>query len=253
MFLSGCRTSEQLDISFSHIKIFSHRGLSNSAPENSLYGFKKAVELGLDGIEFDIRLTLDNEIIICHDEDIRRTTTGAGFIKDLSLQDIQQYDLKHTAGVGVQKIPTLEQVLDMLQGEDIDILIDMKENTPELADRLLELISAKGVTSKVIILSLGYDILKYIHACNPDLRLGYLIWNAPELKYDLVAENYNHIYLFGIDHPSLEKPLYETLRKLNKPLYVYPARNIEELTVTRLPWVNGIISDDPEYWLSKKK
>ena len=54
-------------------KIFAHRGFSGKYPENTMLAFKKAVEIGCDGIELDVHLTKDNVLVIIHDEDIKRT------------------------------------------------------------------------------------------------------------------------------------------------------------------------------------
>ena len=62
--------------------VWAHRGASGYAPENTLPAFKLAAEMGAAGVELDVQLTKDNVIVVCHDEKIDRTSTGAGFIRD---------------------------------------------------------------------------------------------------------------------------------------------------------------------------
>lgn len=74
------------------MKIFAHRGASRYAPENTMPAFKLAEKQGADGIELDLQLTKDNIPVIFHDEKIKRTTNGVGFIKDYTFKELQQFD-----------------------------------------------------------------------------------------------------------------------------------------------------------------
>ena len=73
-------------------KNFAQRGYSGKYPENTMLAFKKAVEAGADGIELDVQLSKDNRIVICHDETVDRTTNGKGYIKDITLEELQKLD-----------------------------------------------------------------------------------------------------------------------------------------------------------------
>ena len=72
--------------------IWAHRGASGSAPENTLVAFKRAIDLGADGIELDIQLTKDDEIVVCHDEKIDRTSDGKGWLKDYTLEELRTFN-----------------------------------------------------------------------------------------------------------------------------------------------------------------
>ena len=73
------------------MKIWAHRGCSQNYPENTMTAFKKAIELkGLSGIELDIQLTKDNQMVVIHDERVDRTTGGIGFVRDYSYEEIKQ-------------------------------------------------------------------------------------------------------------------------------------------------------------------
>jgi len=72
------------------MKIFAHRGYSGRYPENTMLAFEKAADTRCDGIELDVQLTKDGEVVIIHDERVDRTTDGAGFVRDLTLAEIQK-------------------------------------------------------------------------------------------------------------------------------------------------------------------
>lgn len=98
------------------MKIWAHRGCSQRYPENTLTAFEKAVCLkGLTGIELDIQLTEDGEIVVCHDEKVNRTTNGIGDVQSFSLRELKKLQID-AGGRQIERIPTMEEVLDLLEG-----------------------------------------------------------------------------------------------------------------------------------------
>ena len=107
--------------------IWGHRGASGYAPENTLDSFAKAVELHADGIELDIQLTKDGQIVVCHDEFIDRTSTGKGFLKDYTLEELRQFDFgKVIPGYGHADIPLMSEVFELIRPTDLTINIELK-------------------------------------------------------------------------------------------------------------------------------
>lgn len=101
--------------------IYGHRGASKYAPENTFASYSKAVEMGADGIEIDVHKSKDGYLVVCHDEKVDRTTNGKGFIKDLTLKEINSLDAgswfsKEYQG---QHIPILEEVLEFVKKKNI--------------------------------------------------------------------------------------------------------------------------------------
>ena len=68
-------------------QVWAHRGASAYAPENTLEAFKLAAGQGADGVELDVQLSRDNELVVAHDETIDRVSNGSGYIKDHTLSD----------------------------------------------------------------------------------------------------------------------------------------------------------------------
>ena len=110
-------------------KIFAHRGANADAPENTMAAFQLALDLGADGIELDVMLSKDHEIVVIHDDTVDRTTNGTGQVSDLTLAELKKLD----AGDGEQ-IPTLEEVFTQFGGK-FQINIEMK-NYSTLFDSL---------------------------------------------------------------------------------------------------------------------
>ena len=128
-----------------------HRGLHNELyTENGIKAFKNPIEHNL-AFEFDIHLTKDNQLIVCHDEDLKRTTGKEGIIEDLSLKEIK--DNYHLLDGG--EIPTLQEVLD-LNKEQVPMVIELKvfrKNYKPLAKASKEALKQIKDKSKVMIIS----------------------------------------------------------------------------------------------------
>ena len=89
------------------VKIFAHRGASAYAPENTLEAFRLAMEQGADGIELDVQMTKDGELVVIHDETIDRVSNGNGAVRDYTLEELKQFSVSnHFEQYPDVKIPT---------------------------------------------------------------------------------------------------------------------------------------------------
>jgi glycerophosphoryl diester phosphodiesterase len=118
-------------------KIYGHRGSLGVMPENTLLGFRHALELGVDGIELDVQLTKDGEVVVIHDETIDRTTDGTGYLKDYTLKELKQFsagakfsNLKQYEKETWEKerIPTLAEVMELIAPYQVELNIELKTN-----------------------------------------------------------------------------------------------------------------------------
>lgn len=103
-------------------KIVAHHGYSGVAPENTLDAFAKAVDIGADMIELDVQRTADGEIVVFHDTELSRITGAEGMVSEWSYDRLQTLD----AGNG-EHIPTLAEVLDLIQPTELGIYLELKD------------------------------------------------------------------------------------------------------------------------------
>lgn len=141
-----------------------HRGAKAYEPENTLRSFQKALELGVNAVELDVRRTRDGEIVVIHDAEVDRTTNGHGSVNELTLAEIKK--LLTDRG---EKIPTLKEVLDSLD-KKAKILIELKEIG--LEDKILDLVQEKGLEGNVIIVSFHEEALRKVRALNNHVDIG---------------------------------------------------------------------------------
>lgn len=120
---------EFLSSTSKNIMVAAHRGAHNQVPENSLASFQKAIDLGIDIIELDIRHTKDGIPVLMHDRTVDRTTNGKGKVEDLSFAEIQQLKLKHNGILTEEKVPTLEEALELTAHK---IMIDLDIKTHQI-------------------------------------------------------------------------------------------------------------------------
>ena len=69
--------------------ITAHRGASDQAPENTMAAFRRALDIGADGIELDVHMRADGRLVVIHDETVDRTSNGKGLVKDKTLAELK--------------------------------------------------------------------------------------------------------------------------------------------------------------------
>lgn len=160
---------------------FAHRGDSAHAPENTLAAFRSAVEQAANGIELDIQLTADNEIIVMHDATLQRTTNGSGYVHGKTLSHIRSLDAGMWFGSEFrgERIPTLREVLEILpRGMILDIEIKPRSGRghsgKKLARRLIELLKEFHREENVLVTSFSDEALEYVRQESAILHLGFL-------------------------------------------------------------------------------
>ena len=126
-------------------KIIAHKCAAGIAPENTMASFQAALDIGVDMIELDVRQTKDEEIIVFHDQYLDRTTNGTGNVHEYTLEQLKQLDAGSwfSSEFSSQKIPTLKEVLDLVNGR-CQVLIEIKHmehpHYHDFSDKLVDII-----------------------------------------------------------------------------------------------------------------
>lgn len=117
-------------------KIIAHRGASKLAPENTLPAFQLAYELGADGIETDVQLTKDQVPILIHDEGLKRTTNGYGYVKDYTFQELKKLDAGSWFSTSYTntKLLSLDEFLNWIKDKSLCLNIELKNNKIDYKD-----------------------------------------------------------------------------------------------------------------------
>jgi len=157
--------------------IFAHRGATARYSENTLEAFAAAVEMGVDGIELDVQLSKDGEIVVAHDERLERVSDGTGYLNDHTLKELKSLDFSKTHPGAVCRIPALLEVFSLVKPSALTINIELKNTERlylELPQKLLALAKEYGMEERVIYSSFNHYSLLHIKKINPAAKIGLL-------------------------------------------------------------------------------
>jgi glycerophosphoryl diester phosphodiesterase len=159
-------------------KIFGHRGAAGTQPENTMISFQEAERVGAEGIELDVQLTKDGEIVVIHDETLDRTTTGVGWVKDHTLNEIRELDASYKfPDYGVCKVPSLEEVFNWALSNSLWINVELKNTSIRyegMEEKVIELVRRYHYEGRVIISSFNHYSLVHCKKLAPEIQLGVL-------------------------------------------------------------------------------
>lgn len=166
------------------MKIFAHRGASGFAPENTMEAFKLALEKGADGIELDVQLTSDGEVVVIHDDDVKRTTDGDGMVMSKTFKEIKSLDAGSWFGEEFKnvKIPTLIEVLDWMLANEIMLNIEIKTAprlyNKELVVKTLALVNERNLGDRIIVSSFNHQAVKDSYEIAPEIKTAALMMGS---------------------------------------------------------------------------
>lgn len=156
---------------------FAHRGFTASAPENSMAAFKAAIELGVHGIELDVRTCKTGELVVFHDPTLGRMTNGRGFIKNKTLAELKELRIKTQGGMTGEQLPTLKEVIELIDDRAL-LNVEIKTNgLPKngIENKVVEVLRHYGIEDKTIISSFNPLVMRRISKIDNQLLTGLLI------------------------------------------------------------------------------
>ena len=136
------------------MEIWGHRGAYDYAPENTLRSFQLAVDMGAYGVELDIQLTRDGEVVVIHDEKVDRTSNGHGYVKDFTVSEIKKlnFNKKGITQPVFMEIPTLAEAFELLKPTAVKINVELKTG----------IVYYENIESKALEITRKYDIMDRI-------------------------------------------------------------------------------------------
>ena len=157
--------------------VIAHRGGAGLWPENTLFAFRNAVEIGADALEFDVHATGDGELVVLHDSTVDRTTNGSGRVDEMTWEALRELDAGYhwTADGGASypyrgmglKVPSLDEVMSALP--DTRMIIELKGVSETGRARFSRAIEASPLPERKVIASFRSESVKYIRANNPGI------------------------------------------------------------------------------------
>ena len=231
--------------------LVAHRGIATYFPENTMIAFKAALISNIDILEIDIHRTLDNQLVVIHDDSIDRTSNGSGKIKDMTLAALQQFDYGITKDNKFEgeTLPTLDEVIKLIQDYPQKLLIELKQpqNYPEIENELIDALNAWNLPkNKVIIQSFNQKSMKKIFDMNEGYELGVLIskkkywYKLPPFKSIAAYANY-----VNPNYALVTEKFLKSAHQYRLSLMPYTVNEHEQAKSLQKLGVDGLISDNP--------
>lgn len=217
-----------------------HRGAAGLEPENTLRGFRRAIELGVDFVECDVHLTRDGRLAVIHDETVDRTTDGHGSVSGFTWDELRRLD----AGMR-ERIPALEEVLETVRGH-VGVLVELKGAGVEEA--ALKTAQALGMADAVFFTSFHLDRIERIRRLSPSQATGAIFGDPPPDACARAAAA--GARSLGINHRFLTPILVQEARDRRLPLRAWNPDTEPEIEQMVDLGVDGIGSNRPDRLLA---
>lgn len=229
-------------------EVIAHRGYSAKFPENTMIAFHEAEYANADGIELDVQLSKDGEVVVIHDEKLNRTTSGKGYVKDFTLQELKKLD----AGVlfpnlsEKQTIPTLEEVFAWLATNTLICNVELKNGVfryEGMEEKVIKLIRQYDLSKRTIISSFNHYSIVHCYRLAPEVEIAPLLSEGLYMPWIYAAS----IRAKGFHPRYLAAPNEVISLSLESGIAVRPYTVNKEVEMERLFQINctAFITDDP--------
>ena len=242
-------------------RAFGHRGSAGTHPENTIVSFQAAVDAGAPYIEFDIHMTRDGEIVVCHDDNLTRMCGREGLIRELTYAEVAKADAGKTFSIdgktfpfrdrGV-RVPRLEEVLTM--HPRIRAIVEVKQIAPSLVAPMLAVIDRAGMRRSVLVASEHQEPLDEIRRLAPDIPTNFSYFESgfflqamashdPHYRPPGAAVQIPHRYE---SWEIVTRESVEFAHSLDLEVHVWTVNEEAEMNELLDLGVDGLISDYPQ-------
>lgn len=229
--------------------IWAHRGASGYAPENTLAAFEIAIKMKADGIELDVQMTKDGELVVIHDETLDRVCLFSGWVKDYTLKELKALNVNNNFLYQARmKIPTLKEVFELVKDTDLMINIELKNGIifyKDIEEKVINLVKEHKLLSRIVFSSFNHISIMKIKHLEPSAQVGFIYGDG-----FLNVHEYGKKY--GVDalHPAFYNLQYsgiiEKCRDFGLKVNTWTVNEIEHLKMACEMKVDAIITNYPD-------
>jgi glycerophosphoryl diester phosphodiesterase len=236
--------------------IFAHRGYSAQFPENTMKAFEEAEKAGADGVELDVQMTKDGELVVIHDEKVDRTTGGSGFVKDFHTKDLRTLNaaVKDKAFVKPEPIPFLKEVFEWLLDNSVICNVELKNGRVPyygMEEKVISLIREYGLEDRIILSSFNHYSIVYAARLAPDIETAPILAEGLYMPWvyarSIRAKGFHPNYL------SAHNDIIKSSLEQNIAIRPYTVNKESEMERLMKAGCSGIITDNPSKAVIKRQ
>ncbi|WWB85539.1 glycerophosphodiester phosphodiesterase [Priestia aryabhattai] len=236
------------------IDLYAHRGFSGRYPENTMIAFEEARKMQVAGIELDVQLTKDGEIVVIHDERIDRTTNGMGYVQEFSYKQLRLFDAGswYDSRFSKQSIPTLVEVFEWMTDKKTKLTVNIELKNDriyylKLEEKVLRLIDEFDLEDQVILSSFNYDSLAKVRSLHSYIPTGFLFEGVSEEAIGKAKSIGAHLHC---DMSFALSPYGKKAKQEGLDLRVYTINEMEDLLKLQQASVEVVMTDYPNRFSS---
>ena len=234
--------------------IVGHRGVAGTHPENTKVSIEQAANLGLKWVEVDIQVTLDDQLVVCHDHTLERCSDGKGRVDEHTLAELRLLDFgrwKSEQFTG-EKILTLTELLSLVEAHDLsvnlEIKVDSKHQAPYVVDLLhTELIRSTLDTDRILLSSFSHQVVAEMAHHLPRYRVGVITEQLTQA--DLMLINEIKAFSCHMNYEHVDQNDLDTLKEANIQTWCYTVNDPSQFKF--LSTVDAIFTDFPDRFGAK--
>ena len=228
--------------------VMAHRGYSSKAPENTMPAFELALEVGSGGIELDVHLSKDGEIVVIHDSTLNRTTNGSGLVSELTMAELRELDAGSwfSPEFKGEKLLTLGQVLELIKNHDILLNVETKMalGFEQLNEKVAALLDEYALWERTIISSFNHYALLHFKQIRSQARTG-ILYNCGMVNPWIYAQSIGASALHP-NHLTIIPELVAEAQQNGMMVNVWTVDASADIERVKMAGVDSIITNNPE-------
>lgn len=232
------------------MKVFAHRGSSGLWPENTMLAFSKAIEEGADGIENDVHLSKDGEVMIIHDESLKRTAGVDRCVYEMTRSELEATSAGRTQDdrCGFTPIPSLDEYLTMMESHRDKVTnIELKTAPvyyPGIEEKVMDLVARHGLEHNVVYSSFNWLSVVKMKRMDPTCRIGLLFSSMPLYNLGVIMRELD-VDFYHPDIRDLDEAMMHSFHDNGRGVNVWTVNGHEDIRKAIALGVDGIITNWP--------
>lgn len=223
--------------------VTAHRGGALMAPENTISSLDYTIKCGADYAEIDVQETADGELVLLHDNSLKRTAGVKKNVWEMTYAEIAQLDAGSSFNKKFrgEKIPTLDEVLKFCRGK-LDLNIEIKYNGQNkgIVKKVVRIIEQNHFEDHCVVTSMNYSFLKQVKKANPDIRTGYIMTMTYGTISRIEAADF-----FSVKYTYVDEAFVREAHSLGKEVHAWTVNYRGDIKRMLDVGVDNIITDNP--------